>query len=193
MRIIAGSLKGRRLTPPKDNTSRPTADRAREALFSILSSRGAIPEGGAVLDCFAGTGALGLEALSRGAANATFMELHVSAISVLKSNISSLGLDAACTVLKTDATKPPPAPKAFDLVFLDPPYHLGLVVPCLESLLRQGWVGLSATIVVEIAAAESLDLPPPFQVQDERRYGAAKILIVDRSFSGGNDQLAKLP
>ncbi len=181
MRIIAGSHKGRRLTPPKDSSSRPTADRAREALFSILNSRGAIPEGGAVLDCFAGTGALGLEALSRGASTATFIELHVSALSVLRANIAGLGLDAACTILKTDATKPPPAPKPFDLVFLDPPYNQGLVVPCLESLRSQGWLSPSATIVVEIAAAESIELPPAFQVQDERRYGAAKILIVTLS------------
>ena len=90
MRIIAGSHKGRRLTPPKDNTARPTADRAREALFSILTSRDAIFDQCIVLDCFAGTGALGLEALSRGAGHATFMEFNPSALSVIKANVASL-------------------------------------------------------------------------------------------------------
>ena len=195
MRLIAGNLKGRRLTPPKDQLSRPTADRAREALFSILSSRDAIPDGGLVLDCFAGTGALGLEALSRGAARATFMERHPAALSVLKANIDDLGVAATCTILKVDATKPPPAPHPCDLAFLDPPYNQGLVVPCLESVLRQGWLKPAATIVVEISATESIALPPAFVQQDERRYGAAKflILIVDGGFAGGDDQFAEFP
>lgn len=178
MRIIAGSHKGRRLTPPKDTSSRPTADRAREALFSILTSRDAISDGCKVLDCFAGTGALGLEALSRGAGHATFMETNPQALSVIKANIAALNMAQACTPIKADATKPPAALHSCDLVFLDPPYNQGLVVPCLESLLRQGWLGQHSTIVVEIAASESIALPAQFLQQDERRYGAAKILIL---------------
>ena len=180
MRIIAGRLKGRRLTPPKDSTSRPTADRAREALFSILNSRDALVEDGRVLDCFAGTGALGLEALSRGLAHATFMEQHPAALGILKTNIHDLGLAASCTVLKADATKPPPALAPCDLVFMDPPYNQGMVVPCLESLLKSRWISPSATIVAEVAAAETITLPPGFALADERRYGAAKILILNR-------------
>ena len=181
MRIIAGSHKGRRLTPPKDNTARPTADRAREALFSILTSRDAIFDQCIVLDCFAGTGALGLEALSRGAGHATFMEFNPSALSVIKANVASLDLAHACTIVKTDATKPPAAPGPCDLVFLDPPYNQGLVGPCLDGLLHQGWLGQHSTIVVEIAASETLDLPAGFTQQDERRYGAAKIVILGKA------------
>ena len=178
MRIIAGSLRGRRLTPPSDRNSRPTADRAREALFSILTSRDAIPQGGRVLDCFAGTGALGLEALSRGAGHATFVEHHPAALKVLQANIRDLGQDQACTILKADAIKLPLAPLACSLVFMDPPYHQTLIVPCLQALQTRGWVAPGATIVAEMAADEDIQPPPGFQVEDERRYGAAKILIL---------------
>lgn len=178
MRIIAGTLKGRRLTPPKDSASRPTADRAREALFSILSSRDAIYEGCRVLDGFAGTGALGLEALSRGAAHATFMELHPAALQVLKTNIYDLGVGAVCTVVKTDATKPPRAPDPCDLVFLDPPYQQDLIVPCLEALRKMRWIRPGTLCVAEMAASESIALPAGFETLDERRYGAAKMLIL---------------
>lgn len=178
MRIIAGTHKGRRLTPPKDATARPTADRAREALFSILTSREAIFEGCRVLDCFAGTGALGLEALSRGAGHATFMELHPGTLAVLKANIYDLALTALCTALKTDAAKPPKAAQRCDLIFLDPPYHKNLIVPCLEALRLQGWIARNATLIVESAATESIEFPPGFETLDERRYGAAKISIL---------------
>ena len=178
MRIIAGSLKGRRLTPPKDSTSRPTADRAREALFSILRSRDALPQGGRVLDCFAGTGALGLEALSRGAGHATFVDQHPAALGVLKTNIAALGVAEQCTTVKADATKPPRAALPCQLVFLDPPYHRDLIVPCLEALMAAGWIAPGATIVAEMGADEDIVPPPAFTVDDERRYGAAKILIL---------------
>ena len=181
MRIIAGTLKGRRLTPPRDDGSRPTADRAREALFSILHSRDALVEDGRVLDCFAGTGALGLEALSRGMAHATFVEQQPAALAVLKTNIHDLGLSSACTVLKADATQLPPAAAACDLVFMDPPYNQGLIVPCLEILVKRRWLTPTATIVAEIAASESIELPTGYTQDDERRYGAAKILILSRT------------
>jgi 16S rRNA (guanine966-N2)-methyltransferase len=182
MRIIAGTLKGRKLTPPKDESSRPTADRAREALFSILTSRGALTEGMHVLDCFAGTGALGLEALSRGAAHASFIELQPDAVSVIRSNVYALGVEKIATILKADAVKPPKADAPCDLVFLDPPYGKELVSPCLIALSRAGWVVPGTTVVVEIAKDESIELPFGFAIEDERRYGAARILIlsVDR-------------
>ena len=182
MRIIAGTLKGRKLTPPKDESSRPTADRAREALFSILTSRGALTEGMRVLDCFAGTGALGLEALSRGAAHASFIELHPEALSVIRSNVYALGVEKTATVIKADAVKPPRADAPCDLVFLDPPYRKDLVAPCLTALTRSGWVVPGTTVVAEIAKDETVELPYGFSIEDDRRYGAARILIlsVDR-------------
>ncbi len=189
MRIIAGTFKGRRLTPPKDMSARPTADRAREALFSILSSRGDIDQGMRVLDCFAGTGALGLEALSRGAAHATFIELNPDALAVIKTNIHALGVLGATTVIKTDATKPPKADQPCDLVFLDPPYRKDLVAPCLTALTRTRWLSNSATVVVEIAADENVETLAGFVIEDDRRYGAARILILrlDRGLAGGDD------
>jgi len=194
MRIIAGKYKGRRLTPPKDEISRPTADRAREALFSILSSRGAIADGIRVLDCFAGTGALGLEALSRGAAHATFIEHHPDAVAVIKANIRALGVEANALVVKGDAVRPPKPDAPCHLAFLDPPYGKGLAVPCLIALTQSGWLARHATVAVELAASESIDVPAGFDLEDERRYGAARILILTLigGLAGGDDQFAEL-
>src|ERR1700751_6016617 len=131
MRIVAGRHRGRRLLAPPGETVRPTSDRAREALFNILShgqlaAEGIPFAGAAVLDAFAGTGALGLEALSRGAAEAAFIERDPEALATLRQNIAALGEDFHSRVVPGDATRPPRAPLACALVFLDPPYRSGV-------------------------------------------------------------------
>ena len=145
MRIVAGSHRGRRLLAPPGETVRPTSDRAREALFNILS-HGQLAAGGvpfadaAVLDAFAGTGALGLEALSRGAAAAMFIEQDREALAVLRKNIAALGEGARAQIVPGDATRPPRAMARCAVAFLDPPYRSGLAAPALAALDAAGWL-----------------------------------------------------
>jgi 16S rRNA (guanine966-N2)-methyltransferase len=177
VRIIAGRYKGRRLTAPPGLDTRPTADRARQALFDSLMhapwAEGAIM-GAAVLDVFAGTGALGLEALSRGAARATFIESSRPALAALRANIAACGAGDLCRVVAGDALKPPRG-AACGLVFLDPPYGQDLVPLALAALTKAGWVAPGALIIAEVAAAE----PPPTDMPRlaERRHGAAQICV----------------
>lgn len=179
MRIIAGSHRGRRLAAPAGRVARPTADRTREALFNILAHSDHVDlEGATVLDAFAGSGALGLEALSRGAARAFFIENHRDSLAALAANIETLGERQRASIVRTDATKPPLAPTACGLILLDAPYHSGLSGPCLEALARQGWLAEGALAVVEIAADEAFIPPPGFACLDERRYGAAKLVFL---------------
>jgi 16S rRNA (guanine966-N2)-methyltransferase len=180
MRIVAGRHRGRVLLAPDGHEVRPTSDRAREALFNILEHGFSAADGSPiaerhVLDVFAGTGAIGLEALSRGAAHATFLELKPR---VLKANVAALGEQARSTVLAIDATKPPRATTPAALAFLDPPYGEGLVTPALTALARQGWLEPTALVVVEIAAKEEFVAPAGFTIADERRYGAARLVFL---------------
>src|SRR5499433_3621347 len=143
MRIVGGKHRGRRLLAPPGETVRPTSDRAREALFNILSHGNLAADGipfaqKAVLDAFAGTGALGLEALSRGAAEAVFIEQDREALAVLRRNVASLGESAHAEIVPGDATRPPRARVACAVVFIDPPYRSGLSAPALEALVRAG-------------------------------------------------------
>jgi 16S rRNA (guanine966-N2)-methyltransferase len=179
MRLIAGLHRGRRLTAPDGRTARPTADRVREALFNILAHGLDVDlDGVRVVDAFAGTGALGLEALSRGAAHASFIENHRDSLMALTANIETLREQGRTTLLRTDATKPPPAPEPCAVAFLDPPYHKGLAAPCLDALARQGWLSPHAVAVVEVAADELFVPPAGFVVEDERGYGAAKVVLL---------------
>ena len=180
MRIVAGAWRGRSLKAPPGETTRPTADRVRQALFDMLlhapwGGRGAI-DGVRVLDGFAGTGALGLEALSRGAANATFLERDVAALAVLRSNITALRAQARCNVLTTDVLSAPPGAPC-DLVFLDPPYGQDLVSRAVVHLARGGWIGPGALIVAETGHAEPLPSGEVLAAQllGERQHGAARI------------------
>lgn len=175
MRIIAGAWRGRALAAPKGDTTRPTSQRMRQALFDMLwhapwAGRAAI-EGVSVLDAFAGTGALGLEALSRGASHATFMEHDRAALAALRTNIAACG--AAARVLAADATKPPRGTPCA-LVFLDPPYGHGLVPRAVAALTVQGWIAPNALISAEIAAAEPFE--PPGETLARRIHGAACIV-----------------
>jgi 16S rRNA (guanine966-N2)-methyltransferase len=183
MRIVGGSHRGRRLMAPKGETVRPTSDRAREALFNILSHGQLAAEGvplidAAVLDAFAGTGALGLEALSRGAASATFIECDPEALAALRKNVAALDEGARARILPGDATNPPRAAAPCDIVFIDPPYRSGLAVPGLSGLAAAGWLAPQALIIIEIAAREDFAPPAGFTLEAERVYGAARLVFL---------------
>jgi 16S rRNA (guanine966-N2)-methyltransferase len=185
MRIVGGSHRGRRLLAPPGETVRPTSDRAREAMFNILSHGDFAAEGvpfadAAVLDAFAGTGALGLEALSRGAAEVVFIERERDALAVLRRNIEALGESGRARIFPGDATHPPRATAACAVVFLDPPYRSGLGVPALTALAATGWFAPGALAIVEIAAREVFPIPPGFTLCDERVYGAARLVFLRR-------------
>ena len=176
MRIIAGTWRGRRLVAPQGSTTRPTAERMRQALFDMLMhapwlGRAGL-EGMAVLDGFAGTGALGLEALSRGAGSAVFMERDRAALAALRANIAAC--DAVATVLAVDATAPP-AGRPAGLVFLDPPYGKGLIDRALAGLTRTGWIVPDTIIVAESGAEEKLTAAG--EKLAERTHGAAWVTV----------------
>jgi 16S rRNA (guanine966-N2)-methyltransferase len=182
MRIIAGKHRHRVLLAPEGGATRPTSDRARESLFDILA-HGRYAEqdvclDAMVLDVFAGTGAFGLEALSRGARHAVFIEKDRAARAALQQNITTLGETAHSAIINGDATRPPRATGACSLVFLDAPYGENLSVPALKALAQSGWLADGALAVVEIAAKEDLDVPEKFEALDERRYGAAKFVFL---------------
>jgi len=185
MRIAAGRHRGRRLLAPPGETVRPTSDRARQALFNILShgqlaAEGVPFAGAAGLDAFAGTGALGLEALSRGAAEAAFIEQDREALAALRQNIALLGEGGRARIVPGDATRPPRAPLGYAMVFLDPPYRSGLAAAALTALDAAGWLSPDALAVFELAAREHLAPPAGFILVDERIYGAARLLFLRR-------------
>lgn len=163
---------------------RPTADRTREALFNILVSGKLAEEGrqrlpGArVLDAFAGTGALGLEALSRGAAHAVFMENYAPAIEICRANIKNLGEDGRAELVACDVLHPRPAPAPCDLVFLDPPYNQGFAEKAVASLLKAGWIAAGALVSVELMKNEPFETPAGFEELDARSYGKAKLVFL---------------
>jgi len=178
MRIVAGAWRGRTLVAPPGATTRPTADRVRQALFDMLlhapwAGRDAIA-GVAVLDAFAGTGALGLEALSRGAASATFLETDKAALTALRGNIVACKAATTSRVLAADATRPPPG-SACRLLFLDPPYAQDLVPRAIAALAAAGWIAPAALIVAEFGRAEAL--PALGTLLAERAHGAARIAV----------------
>lgn len=189
MRIIAGKHRGAKLLEPADGAIRPTADRVRQALFDLLAhgalahgalarGRGGLLRDAIVLDAFAGSGALGLEALSRGAARAILMDRDPAAITLAAANVKKLGLEAVATCLRADATRPPPSERAAGLVFLDPPYGEDLVVPALAALHAAGWIAPDAVIVVELDRRESFAPPPGFALADDRVHGRTRIVLL---------------
>lgn len=178
LRIVGGADRGRLLAGPAGLAIRPSSDRLREALFNILASRG-LPDGAVVLDVFAGTGALGLEALSRGAAQVTFIEVDRAARRLIESNLAAVKRQASATVLGRDATTPgAPCGVPATLVFLDAPYGRGLNEAALAVLDRAGWLAPEALVLVEHEAKESPAWPPGFAVADRRRYGKAGVTIL---------------
>jgi 16S rRNA (guanine966-N2)-methyltransferase len=179
VRIVAGAWRGRKLVAPPGRATRPTADRVRQALFDMLLHA---PWGGRevverarVLDAFAGTGALGLEALSRGAAHATFMERDWTALAALRANIAACGAGDRARVLAVDATRPPAADAPGGLVFLDPPYGEALVPRALAALRQKGWLAPAAFIVAETGADE--ELAESAAMLASRIHGAARVTV----------------
>jgi 16S rRNA (guanine966-N2)-methyltransferase len=183
MRIVGGRFKGRTIAAPAGAGTRPTADRTREAVFNILAHADWSPglEDRRVLDLFAGSGALGFEALSRGAAFALFVETDAAARGAIRDNIEALGLFGVSRLHRRDATdlgvKPAGLGDPFDLVFLDPPYGRALGEAALARLMSGGWIEAGALAVLECGADEA-PATPGFELLDERTYGAAKVLFL---------------
>jgi 16S rRNA (guanine966-N2)-methyltransferase len=177
MRIIAGQFRGRQLLSPAGGAIRPTSDRAREALFDILEHGEPRLRGARFLDLFCGSGAVGLEACSRGAAAVLLIENAAAALRLARANLARIGAPPQVRLLAGDAARLGTAPQRFDLVFLDPPYRSGLALPALSGL-RSGWLAPDARIVVELAAKERLEVPAGFVPEQERRYGAARFVFL---------------
>jgi 16S rRNA (guanine966-N2)-methyltransferase len=181
MRIVGGRLGGRTLASPRSQAIRPTADRLRESLFNILVHAYGDPVTGArVLDLYAGTGALGLEALSRGAAFALFVDDAAEARALLRENIATLGLGGVTRIFRRDATRLGPAHpvEPFSLVFLDPPYGKGLAEKALVSAQAGGWLAPGALIVVEEAADAAFSAPAGFEDVERRRYDDTEVVFL---------------
>lgn len=175
MRVIAGQWRGRPLVAPRGDATRPTADRTREALFSMLASRVGSFEGLAVADLFAGSGALGFEALSRGAASCLFVEQDRAALDALRANAEKLGVRA--DIRATSVLALGPAPKPMDLILMDPPYGTGAGSVALDKLARLGWTGPATWISIETAKNEAVEVAG-FVSETERIHGKAKLTIL---------------
>lgn len=177
MRIIAGQWRGRPLRAPEGDTTRPTSDRTRETLFSMLVSRLGSLEGLSVADLFAGSGALGLEALSRGAQAALFVEQDPGAIRAIRANIAALQAQDRCEVRAASVLSQPAARQPFDLIFLDPPYGTGAGAVALDKLARIGWIGEGTWISLETGAGE-VPQARAFDIESERTVGKARITLL---------------
>lgn len=182
MRIVAGRARGAALKGPKSDRIRPTSDRLREALFNVLAhSYGDPVEGARVLDLFAGTGALGLEALSRGAAYALFVEDAAEARALIRANIETLSATGATRIFRRDATRLGPVGtiQPFSLVFCDPPYGRSLAEKALTGAAEGGWIAPGALVVVEESADADFTAPAGFEECERRLYGDTQIVILE--------------
>jgi 16S rRNA (guanine966-N2)-methyltransferase len=181
MRVVGGKLRSRPLTGPKSDAVRPTTDRLREALFNILMHSYGDPVTGArVLDLFAGTGALGIEAVSRGAAYALFVDEGVEARALLRDNIEALGLGGVTRIFRRDASNLGPAHplEPFSLVFVDPPYGKGLAEKALISARQGAWLKPDALVVVEEAADAEFKAPEGFEELERRKYDDTEFVFL---------------
>ena len=183
MRIISGKFKGQPIAAPKGKGTRPTSDRARETIFNILAHADWAPslEDARIIDLFAGSGGLGLEALSRGASFALFVETDTAARGAIRQNIDALNLFGATRIHRRSATalgaRPANLGEPFDIAFLDPPYNKDLVAPALQQLVEGQWLSTDAIVMVETAAEEEIDWKE-WTVRDERKKGAAKLTFL---------------
>lgn len=177
MRVISGEWRGRKLLAPKGDATRPTADRTRETLFSMLTSRLGSFEGLVVADLFAGSGALGIEALSRGAATCLFAEQDRDALDVLRGNLSTLGATARADVRAGSVLGLGPARRAYDLLMLDPPYGTGAASVALDKLHRLGWIGPDSWVSVETGHSETVEVAG-FAIDADRKVGKARLTLL---------------
>ena len=183
MRVTAGRLKGRNLVAPPDMTVRPTSDKVRQAIFNIVEHSALVDgftlQNARVVDLFAGTGALGIEALSRGARYALLIDDAAESRGFIRRNVEAFGLTGITKIWRRDATDlGPVSGDGFDLAFLDPPYRKNLVAPALAALLSGKWLSPSAVIVVEISAEEPLPDTSGFEILDTRDYGDTRVLFM---------------
>jgi 16S rRNA (guanine966-N2)-methyltransferase len=181
VRIVGGRLRGRLLEAPASRAIRPTSERLRESIFDILIHRHAgVVEGARVVDLFAGSGALGIEALSRGAKFALFVDNGPEARALLRANVEVFALGGVTRIWRADATllgKAPAGPP-FTLAFLDPPYDKGLAGPALAGLVEGGWLASGAVVVVEESAEAEIGAPTALRIVDERVYGETKVVFL---------------
>jgi 16S rRNA (guanine966-N2)-methyltransferase len=181
MRIVGGKFKGRAIRAPEGRNTRPTSDRARESIFNVLAHADWAPrlEGARVIDAFAGSGALGLEAISRGAAFCLFVETDSAARGCIRDNVEAFQLFGVTRIHRRSATDLGPKPAGlgapFDLVFMDPPYACDLVPAALEQLAKGSWITTTALVVAETSAEEAAPVAPEWDALDERIYGAARV------------------
>ncbi len=180
MRIIAGEWRGRRLSAPRGEATRPTGDRTRETLFSMLTSRLGGFEDLQVADLFAGSGALGLEALSRGAAHCLFVEQDRDAIDAMRRNIAALGASERSRVDAGSVLQLRSINEPYDLILLDPPYHTGAGCVALDRLLRLGWIGEATWVALETANDEAVEVSG-LAIEAERKVGKAKLTLLTRA------------
>jgi 16S rRNA (guanine966-N2)-methyltransferase len=183
MRVTAGRLKGRSLVAPPDLRVRPTADKVRQALFNILEHHdfgtGFALEGARVIDLFAGTGALAIEALSRGAAYALLIDDSAESRALIRRNVEALALTGATKIWRRDATRLGPVQgQPFDLAFLDPPYRQGLLAPALQSLTEGRWLSSAALVVAELAEDEPAPAVDGYEILDDRVYGDTRLIFL---------------
>ncbi len=189
MRITGGQFRGRALAEPPDERVRPTSDKVRQAIFNILAhndfATGFTLQGAKVIDVFAGTGALGLEALSRGAAYTLFIDDSAESRALIRRNVEAMNLTGVSKIWRRDATDLGPlgagAGGPFDLAFLDAPYRKGLTEKALASLVAGGWLSSNAIAIAEMAADEQVDPPPGFVPLDGRTYGETAVHIFGAS------------
>ncbi|MCB2067180.1 MAG: 16S rRNA (guanine(966)-N(2))-methyltransferase RsmD [Erythrobacter sp.] len=177
MRIIAGEWKRRTLRAPAGDATRPTADRTRETLFSMLVSRLGDFEGLSVADLFAGSGALGLEALSRGAERCLFVEQDPAAIRAIRENIAAFRAQLRCDVVAGSVLSLGPAKAPVDLLLLDPPYGTGAGAVALDRLVRLGWIGPATWVALEVGAKEEVKVRS-LEVESERKVGTARLVLL---------------
>jgi 16S rRNA (guanine966-N2)-methyltransferase len=180
MRIVAGRFKGHAISGPRSMAVRPTSDRLRETLFNVLAHGYGLPEQETrVLDLFAGTGALGLEAMSRGARYCLFVDEGLEARALIRTNTEALGLGGQTRLFKRDATRLGPAGpiQPFDLIFCDPPYARGLAEKALASAAGGGWLAPGALVVIEEAGEVTVALPKGFEALDTRDYGESQLVL----------------
>ena len=177
MRVIAGNWRGRKLVAPKGEATRPTADRTRETLFNMLVSRVGSFEDLSVLDLFAGSGALGIEALSRGAAHCLFVEQDKAALDTIRTNVAAMDARAKSTVQAGSVMQLGPAKARHDLIFLDPPYETGAGAVALHRMLRLGWIGPATWIALETGAKEDPSVAG-LDFDAQRRVGKAKLSLM---------------